>query len=40
MASKTKKKKATKESLPLSIMFSFANVIGNQEYLPEPPNYE
>lgn len=40
MDPKTKTNKATKESLPLAHMLSSANVIGNQEYVPEPPNYK
>lgn len=40
MASKIKTSKATKESLPLARVLSFASVVGNQEYVPEPPHYE
>lgn len=40
MTSKSKKTKATKESLLLAHVLSSATCIGNQEYVLEPPNYE
>lgn len=40
MVSKTKITKAAKEYLQLAHMLPSANVVGNQEYVPEPPHYE
>lgn len=40
MASKTKTSKATKKSFSLAHMLSFVNIVGNQEYVLEPPHYE
>lgn len=40
MASKSKNTKDTKDSLPMANMFPCAPVIGNQEYVTEPPNHE
>lgn len=40
MASKTKTNKAIREPLPLANMLPCANVVGNQEYVMESPNYE
>lgn len=40
MASKMKNTKAAQETLPLAHMLSSAIIIGNQEYVPEPPHLE
>lgn len=37
---KSKGTKASKDSMPMANTLSCAQVIANQEYVPEPPNYE